>query len=154
LNETDRIADQLKRAFDGQAWHGQSVLELLKDMGAEEAVARPVPGRHTIWEIVLHNIVWNTMAFESVGGKAMRNLPLEEDWPRVEEYSEDAWRTTLEKLGEVKVSLVRAISEFGDERLDDTVPGRSYSYYVLFHGLIQHNIYHAGQIAILKRKRS
>jgi len=92
LNETDRIADQLTRAFEGQAWHGQSVLELLKDVGAEEAAARPVPGRHTIWEIVLHNIVWNMMAYDSARGVPMKDLTIEEDWPSVKEISEDAWR--------------------------------------------------------------
>ena len=154
MNESERIADQLRRAFDGQAWHGQSVLELLKDVTAEEAVARPVSGRHNIWEIVLHNIVWNVMTSNAVKGEPMKNLTVEEDWPVVKECGEDAWRRTLKNLEDVKAHLVSSISEFKDEHLNDTVPGRSYSYYVLFHGLIQHNLYHAGQIAILKRKRS
>ena len=154
MNETDRIADQLKRAFEGQAWHGQSVLELLKDVGAEEAAARPVPDRHTILEIVLHNIVWNTMAYDSTKGVPMKDLPIEEDWPSVKDISEDAWGRAMDRLIDVKTSLLKAISEFSDERLGKTVPGRTYSYYILFHGIIQHNIYHAGQIAILKRKRS
>lgn len=152
MNETDRIADQLTRAFEGQAWHGQSVLELLKDVGAEEAAARPVPGRHTIWEIVLHNIVWNMMAYDSARGVPMKDLTIEEDWPSVKETSEDAWRGALERLVDVKTRFVKAISEFSDERLGETVSGRTYSYYILFHGIIQHNIYHAGQIAILKKK--
>jgi len=52
----------------------------------------------------------------------------------------------------VKTRFVKAISEFSDERLGETVSGRTYSYYILFHGIIQHNIYHAGQMAILKKK--
>jgi len=53
MRESERIADQLKRAFEGKSWHGPSLLEILKDVTAGQAAARPIPGAHSIWEIVL-----------------------------------------------------------------------------------------------------
>ena len=152
LSETERIVEQVKRAFDGPAWHGPPILSLVKDVGAEEAYSKPIQGRHSIWEIVLHNLVWNNMVCESAEGKPMRDIPIEEDWLKIVKHDEGNWKVTITDFDVSKVKLIKAISSFPNGRLNEIVSGRTYSFYTLFHGLIQHNIYHAGQIAVMKKK--
>ena len=152
LQEIERIVDQLNRAFDGQAWHGPSVMKLLSGVGADEAAARPLEGRHSIWEVVLHIAAWENVVKMVLGGVKKIGLSDEEDWPSVESTSKGAWKDTLEKLDSVHKGLVEAVSGFDEARLDETVPGASYSFYNMLHGVIQHDLYHAGQIAVLRRK--
>jgi len=152
LQEIGRIVDQLRRAFDGQAWHGPSVMKLLSGVAADEAAARPLEGRHTIWELVLHIAAWENVARRVLMGEKKTSLSDEEDWPSVESTGEAAWKETLEELDRVHKGLVEDISGFDETRLDETVPGASYSFYNMLHGVIQHDLYHAGQIAVLRRK--
>jgi uncharacterized damage-inducible protein DinB len=150
MSEIQRILDQLERACEGNAWHGPSVRELLKDISAQQAATKSVPASHSIWEIVLHITAWQDVARRRLG-EVVIDLPPQLDWPPVADTSEAAWRQAIENLTHSKQKLHRAISQLDDERLSDPVPGKDYSIYVLLHGVIQHNLYHAGQIAILKK---
>ena len=152
MKEIGRIVHQLGRAFDGRAWHGPSVMKLLSGVEADQASARPLEGRHTIWELVLHIIAWKDVVRRVLIGEKMTSLSDEEDWPSVKSTSEAAWRQAVGELERVQKDLVEAVSGFSEARLDETVPGASYSFYNMLHGVIQHDLYHAGQIAILRRK--
>ncbi len=77
-----------------------------------------------------------------------------EDWPVVSDASPAAWNEAQQRLFEVKKQLAAAIEQFEDARLTETVPGRQYDFYYLFHGIVQHSLYHAGQIALLKKQTS
>jgi len=154
--ETFRIADQLRRAFDGEAWHGPSLLEILRDMTAAVAAARPLPRSHSIWEIVQHIAVWDDVARRRMGGEVVQPTP-EEDWPAVSETSPRAWDRTLDHLRRTHDTLVGAVSTFSDSRLLERVPGKEpdyYTFYYMLHGIVQHELYHAGQIALLKKGAS
>jgi uncharacterized damage-inducible protein DinB len=152
LTEIERIVDQLRRAFDGRAWHGPPLVPLLSDVDAEHAMARPLEERHTIWELVLHINAWRDKVRRVLGGEVMGSLPDEEDWPPVYDTSEEAWAKAVEELKRVHDELIEAVSGFSESQLDETVPGASYSFYNMLHGLVQHDLYHAGQIAILRKK--
>ena len=82
--EVERIRDQFRRAFDGEAWHGPSVLQLLNGITAEQAAAHPIPGAHSIWELVLHVAAWRGAVAARLGGKSP-DLPDVGDWPAVPE---------------------------------------------------------------------
>jgi uncharacterized damage-inducible protein DinB len=152
MSECLRIADQLRRAFDGKAWHGPALRELLSDVNIAGANAHPVAGAHSIWELVLHITVWTRAALGATQGKPMPKIVgTPEDWPAVAEPTSAAWNSARDRLFEVKDQLAEAIERFGDARLTEIVPGRAYDFYYLFHGIIQHSLYHAGQIAILKK---
>ena len=148
--ETARIADQLRRACEGDAWHGPSLRELTQGLGATEAAARPLPGAHTIWEIVHHIAAWEDAVRRRLGEESV-SLDGEADWPPVREVSEAAWRATLARLESGNRRLREAIAGFPAERLDEVRPDSGQTYYLLMHGLIQHDIYHAGQIGLLKK---
>ena len=151
MTETTRIQDQLQRALDGDAWHGPSLKAILAGVTAEKAAAKPRAHEHSIWELVLHIITWQRVPIRRLAGEAVE--PAEsENFPRVTDVSEAAWQQTLAGLDLVHYELRTAIGKLTDARLDDLVAGQKYSIYVMLHGVVQHNIYHAGQIALLKKR--
>jgi uncharacterized damage-inducible protein DinB len=153
--ESLRIADQLRRAFSGDPWHGSPLLDLLAGITAEKARARPLPSVHSIGELVVHIDVYLQVAFEATRGvPAPKLYGTEKDWPAPHEDSEAAWIAAQDRLFRNAEKLAKAIEKFDDARLQATVPGRSYDFYYLFHGIVQHSLYHAGQIAMLKKALS
>ena len=153
VSEPARIADQLGRAFDGSAWHGPALMELLKDVDAATAVAKPLRNVHSIWELVLHIAAWDGAAFRRLGGKKTQ-LKAAQNFPRVPKPTEAAWRDAIAQTKRMHDALVQAVAALPARRLRDRVPGKSYDFYHLLHGVVQHELYHAGQIAILKKAES
>jgi uncharacterized damage-inducible protein DinB len=151
MSEIKRIKDQLKRAFDGEAWHGPSVSEVLAGVTAEQAAAHPVTGAHSIWEIALHICAWERIGRKRIEEWVPMEVTPEEDWPPVPETSEHAWKNALNRLRLNHLALEEMIVRLDETRLQDQVPGTPYNVYFLLHGVIQHDLYHAGQIALLKK---
>jgi uncharacterized damage-inducible protein DinB len=149
-SETVRIADQLRRAFDGSAWHGPSLLELLKDVDAETAAARPLGDVHSIWELVLHIAVWDDAGLRRLSGEKWQPVGLA-NFPQVTTMTEGAWRKAVAAAKRTHETLVKTVARLPDSRLWERVPGKRYDFYHLLHGIAQHELYHAGQIAILKK---
>ncbi len=153
MSECARLADQIRRAFEGDAWHGDSILEILSNVKAGVAAARPIKNVHTIWELVLHIAAWDDAVRRRTGG-AVVNLSEKENFPPVEDTSNAAWRRTVEHLKKTHDQLVKAVAGFPDSRLQEQVQGKSsafYTFFYMFAGIVQHELYHAGQIAILKK---
>ncbi|HKA21413.1 MAG TPA: DinB family protein [Blastocatellia bacterium] len=151
MSEKKRLNDQLKRAFEGQAWHGPSVSEVLAGVNAQQAAAHPIAGGHSIWELALHIQTWERVGRRRIQEFVPIDVSDEEDWPKVTDTSEAAWARTLEELRSNHQALRAAIRELDEDKLDEIVPGTTYSVYFLLHGVIQHDLYHAGQIALLKK---
>ena len=150
--ECTRIADQLRRAFEGKAWHGPSLQELLTGVTAEQAAIRPIAAGHSVWELVLHIEVWTQTALAATKGVPMPSLlAADQDFPLVQDASSKAWEAAVSRMFVTRDALSLAIGQFGDDRLAETVPGRRYDFYFLFHGVVQHSLYHGGQIALLKK---
>jgi uncharacterized damage-inducible protein DinB len=152
-NEASLIADQLRRAFEGEAWHGPALLELLRDVDAANAVAKPIDDAHSIWELVLHIAAWDGAALRRIAGETVQltgrdNFPVLPQPP-----SEEAWRKTIIQTRQTHDSLVETVAGLSDSRLRAQVPGKDYDFYFLLHGVVQHELYHAGQIAILKKAK-
>lgn len=150
MRETDRIAGQLKCAYEKDAWHGPSVLETLQGVTAEEAKAQPIAGAHSIWEIVLHISGWMKVAVPRMQG-IKTSQPEEGDWPALKNATVTGWNQTLEEMQKNYQELMAAISKLSDEDLTKPVFEIPNYNYVLLHGIIQHNLYHAGQMAVLRK---
>jgi uncharacterized damage-inducible protein DinB len=154
MNEVERITDQYRRAFEGEAWHGPSVLAIVDGITAQQAAAHPVPGAHSIWELVLHIAAWEDACRRRLQGDRAQ-LSDEEDWQKVEDFSETAWKAAKQHLIDNHQELLNAISTLDHSRLDLPIiddPSIPFSsVYVTLHGGVQHDLYHAGQIAILKK---
>lgn len=153
MSETTRLADQIRRAFEGDAWHGDPVLEILANVDAAMAAARPIKNAHTIWELVLHINAWDDVVLRRTGGTAVA-LTDKENFPPVTDTSPASWRKAVEHLKRTHEDLVKAVAAFPDARLQEQVPGKTqsyYNFYYMFSGIVQHELYHAGQIALLKK---
>ena len=149
-SELDRIQVQLQHAFAGEAWHGPSVLELLADVDAVKAADHPIPGAHSIWELVLHIAAWDKAVTSRLGG-GRGAVSDEENFPVIGDAGEASWQKAIETLKANHRELVDALSRVEETSLDSPIGEGMSSVYVHLHGAIQHEIYHAGQIAILKK---
>lgn len=154
-SEPQRIADQLRRAFKGEAWYGPSLLDLLSEVSPEQASLRPMPSAHNVWELVAHIDFWLQAALNATQGTPMPKLEggkaAHGDWPPLGQSDAVAWFDSQDSLFQNAEKLAQAIEAFDARRLEETVPGRPYDFYRLFHGVVQHSVYHAGQIAILSK---
>jgi uncharacterized damage-inducible protein DinB len=150
FSEASLIADQLRRAFEGDAWHGPALLELLRDVDAATAAARPLPEAHSIWELVLHIAVWDAAACRRIAGEVCQPEGVD-NFPLVPKPTESAWREAIKQATQTHDVLVKTVAALPESRLRDQVPGKDYDFYFLLHGVVQHELYHAGQIAVLKK---
>lgn len=150
MTEAERIIDQLKRAFEGGAWHGPAVFEVLEGITAQQAAAYPLTGVHSIWELALHIAAWTRAGSRRLRGDRAQ-LPDDENFPKVTESDERAWERAQESIRQAYDELRAAIALVSDSRLDQPIIEGMSSTYVTLHGVIQHSLYHAGQIAILKK---
>ncbi|HMV85976.1 MAG TPA: DinB family protein [Blastocatellia bacterium] len=151
MTETHRINSQLKRGYQGPAWHGPSLRELLDGVTAEQAAAKPIPNAHSIWELVNHIIAWEQIAKGRLEGNALTDIADDSNFPPVNDAGETAWHATLQSLAASNQALRDSVRQLDDARLEETVAGGNYPVYALLHGVIQHDLYHAGQIALLKK---
>jgi len=150
MNQIELISDQLQRAYAGEAWHGPPLKELLDGITAGQALDRPVPGAHSIWELTMHIGVWMSVVRRRLRGDTVQPTP-QQDWPPIDGGSSDAWRQTLDALEQEHNQLRTAICALPESSLEKQAPGKDHSVAVMLHGVIQHNLYHAGQIALLKK---
>jgi len=148
--EIERIVDQMDRAFSGDAWHGPSLMSLLEGVSAEDAAKRPIAQAHSIWELVNHIGAWNKIVERRLRDEIVTVTP-EMDWPFVPLASDITWKRALDALKESRAQLRRTVEQMQDEQLDENPSSLPDSRYVILHGLVQHDLYHAGQIAVLKK---
>jgi uncharacterized damage-inducible protein DinB len=151
MREAERIADQLKRAHEGGAWHGPAVDELLKGLTAEQAAARPFEGAHSLWELVAHVEAWQSAILRRLGGDPAHIYNTEADWSSLSDTSEEAWAAARRKLSETYVALREAVLGLDDADLDEPILPNMSTRYVSLHGAVQHTLYHAGQIALVRK---
>ena len=149
-HEVDRILDQLERAFRREAWHGPAVQEALEGIDNRAAAARPLQGAHTIWELTLHIAYWKEIVRSRLAGERPETDE-SLNFPDVKDTSAAAWQRVQADLEATHQALQAEIQRLNDEDLDTPAPGGTLSRYVMVHGVVQHDLYHAGQIAILKK---
>ncbi len=140
MREAERIADQLRRAMEGDAWHGPNLRELLANLSESQASARTVANGHSIWGLTLHLTSWARMARRRIEVREHIEMPEAENFPE----PQGDWETAREELFRETELLRRKIAELADEELSEF-------FYVLLHGSVQHHLYHAGQIALLRK---
>jgi hypothetical protein len=150
MAEAKRIADQLVRAFEGDTWTGRSIREIVAGFTPEQAASRPIPGANSAWEIVGHIGAWLATTRARVAGQPAEPTP-EENFPAATAVTLEAWQGVWRGVESEYRGLAREIEALPDERLEDRVPGRDYPVYHLLHGVIQHSLYHAGQLVVLAK---
>jgi uncharacterized damage-inducible protein DinB len=149
--ETVYLANHIKRTVVGPMWHGPALDEVLKDVTCERAAARPIPGGHTIWELVLHIAAWAEIARARLHGERLADPPPEVDWPAVTATDASSWAAALERMREAHRALARDTRQLDAAVLHETIPELRYSRSNLLHGVIEHSTYHGGQIVLLAK---
>ena len=127
--------------------------EILTGVTAAQAAARPIKNAHSIWELVLHISAWDGAVGRRMTGVAVE-LSQTENFPPVTDTSDAAWGRTLEDVRRVHDELTAAVTHFPEASLMKPVPGKKgahYNFAYMLDGLAQHELYHAGQIALLKK---
>ncbi len=147
MRAIERILDQLNRSWGGPSWTGVEIRPLLDSISEEQARAHPIPNAHSILELVTHMGAEMDAASHRLAGNA-RDLTTEENWRDVTMIS---FADAVEELENAEGRLSDTVARLSVDNLDDIVPGRDYTVYVMVHGVIQHNLYHSGQISMLKR---
>jgi len=157
MDEIARIADQLARAFEGDAWYGSNTLDVLRGLTPGQAAHRPIPQAHTIWELALHVTAWNREVLRRLRTGAARD-PEDGDWPEPPEATEESWRWTVERLEASFRELLEAVRAFPADRLDEVLGderdrplGSGVSFYVMLHGIVQHVVAHTAQMSLLRK---
>jgi uncharacterized damage-inducible protein DinB len=157
MTDGPRFAEQLRKGHDDDPWHGSPTAELLRGLSAVQAAAHPVPGAHGIWEIVLHMTGWQGEVLRRIRGGAP-GFPEEGDWPEVGEPTEPRWAAAQAALREATLDFQGALATLTDGDLDrpvgvarDRPLGAGVTVRDTLFGILQHNAYHSGQIALLRK---
>lgn len=156
MNEIRLIVEVLKQTFEGVAWHGPSFMYVLKGVDKVQASERLIDSRHTIWEMVNHCSYWMEAVTKALQSEKMPDIRSTEDWPKMGKTDED-WTKAQDRLRKAYEELGESIKDLNETRLTQKVhgsfKGRSYTttFRKMLHGISDHNTYHAGQVAILKK---
>ena len=148
--ELQRITTLLQKAFVKNAWHGPSVIEVLNAITPEQTMER-IGHAHTIIELVSHMTAWKVFAIKKLEGDNHYKVSDELNFP-----SPSDWDQVVTELKESQEKLLQAIHHFPEAQLHDEVPHSThhYTFYTLLHGIIQHDLYHLGQIVLITKATS
>ncbi len=149
-NEVRRISKMMHDVFDGAAWHGPSIMEVLNKISPEQAFKvnehiRPV------CELVRHMISWKIFATERLKGHHDFEITKKENWDIHNRDNPLLWNEILDDLKDGQKQLIDILENTIDEKLMEEVEGKAYNYYTLLHGVIQHDLYHLGEIVLLSK---
>jgi len=146
MNEIETLKDRVQRILHGDAWHGSSVKELLVGITAEQAACYPIADAHSIWEIVHHISCWHRVVKRRLRGEDYQPGD-SENWKPVTEMSNEAWEAAKKDMYQSAEELILELDSVVD--LNAQVLDRPFSYSIMLNGLVEHDAYHAGQIAML-----
>lgn len=150
------LRDHLVTVWVGDPWYGNSGRKILDGVTAAEAAQHPIPGVQSIWEFVLHLTAWTEECARRVEGESAHD-PVLGDWPAVPSATDDAaWKVTIDDLGKARQHVLDAIEQAHEENLYGQVAGvpagttpRTRAETAA--GLAEHDVYHFGQIALVKK---
>lgn len=146
-SEIERLVSLLRRTFEKNAWHGPAVKEVLEGVTEQQALKR-IGNTHSIIELVTHMTSWRIFVVRKLQGEDDYKVTDELNFPETTD-----WARALRELDESQEKLLEAIRSFPEGKLGDLVPHNTYryTYYTLMHGIIHHDLYHTGQLSLIKR---
>ena len=150
MDEIRKIADQIRLTYIDGFWGGGSIKELFYSFDVIEASSYPIPRAHSVWEIALHISAWHDI-FRNRIINSKTEYHYENDWPHPASPTTQNWSDTLKALNKSIENLVNSVLNFKEDELYILVPGKSFSFYEMLHGIQQHDQYHAGQVMFLKK---
>ena len=149
--QLENIVNNLSETYNGMPWHGNSLKELLRDVDTTTAFYRPFEKKHNIAELVAHILIWRQYALEILNENYNFNIDIGSmaDFPEVVE-SEKIWRELLIQLDENQMVLLEKLAQFSPLKLEEEIPKKPFTFRYLFEGIVYHDVYHGGQIGLIK----
>lgn len=148
----ERLAAELRRAWDGEPWHGPSAQAVLGRLTAQQAASRHFRGSHTPWQLVLHLTTWVEVPLRRLDDADV--APAEgDDFPEPSASTDAQWRTDVARLAGAIETLAVRVERMGDIALEQPVGDRGYSYARMIDGIVHHLAYHTGQVALLAKPK-
>jgi uncharacterized damage-inducible protein DinB len=148
--EISRMAELLKETFNGTAWHGPSVMKVVKNVEVDTAFKKVEP-IHTIAELVAHMTSWRNFAIKRLLGQQEFDVMEKDNFPEFRQTDHSTWTEIITRLEDSQEVLLETLFKCEDQRLLEMVENKAYNYYTLIHGIIQHDIYHTGQIILISK---
>ena len=153
-NELKMYAAQLNENFSGEPWFGRNIQVILKEINEDIASQKP-NGQHSILELLYHMINWRLFTINRLEKSSATVKSFEEnDWQVLDHQDKSLWQKGIEQLNDTQQRLLNLINTMKDEDLQSPVHERDYENRTLINGIIQHDIYHLGQIAYIKKMLS
>jgi hypothetical protein len=150
---TDVLLALLDEAYDRRSWHGTNLRGAIRGLTPELAAWRPGRGRHNIWETVVHAAYWKYAVRRRLTGAPRASFPLTGSnwWARTDRGTVAEWRADVALLADQHRQLRQAVASCPVSRLARRPPGSAFTGAALVRGAAAHDLYHAGQIQLLKR---
>jgi hypothetical protein len=147
------LLEVLDQAYDTKAWHGPNLRGSIRRLSAQQAAWRPSPRRHNIWELVVHAAYWKYTVRRRLLGEKRGSFPFKgSNWfVRPVERSEEAWQADRALLDEMHRTMLEAIAALPERKLNTRIAGSTFLNKAWIYGIASHDLYHAGQIQLLKR---
>jgi DinB superfamily len=148
----------LARAYDRRSWHGTNLRGSVRGLDPATAARRPAPGRHNIWELVVHAAYWKYAVWRRLAGEKRGTFPLQgSNWfprPLTPGDGDAAWKRDVALLGQMHAQLIASVGALADMDLDRVPRGATVTRFELIAGVAAHDLYHAGQIQLIKKVQS
>jgi uncharacterized damage-inducible protein DinB len=152
MSDTDLLLDIVDRAYNRRSWHGTNLRGSIRGLTSRQASSRPARGRHNIWEIVVHAAYWKYVVRRRLTGEPRGSFPLNgSNWFARGVASEAAWKEDIALLDKTHRALRSAIETFPEKDWKRPSTGSSVTNLELVAGIAAHDLYHAGQIQLIKR---
>ena len=147
------LLEILDEAFGRRGWHGTTLRGALKGLTPRQALWRPGPRRHCIWELVLHTAYWKYAVRRRLGGGAYGAFPRSpSNWPKLPARpAAKAWRADVALLEAEHRALVKTVAALSARELDAPSARGTWRQREQIHGVAAHDLYHTGQIQLLKQ---
>lgn len=149
-----QLLSALDQAYDRKSWHGTNLRGSIRRVTHEQAAWRPSRSRHNIWEIVVHAAYWKYAVWRRLTGERRGSFPYKgSDWFRRPDTQTAGWKADVEVLDRMHQQLCEAVRHLTSRDLEIVPAGRTTSNAFLITGAAAHDVYHAGQIQLLKKLR-
>jgi uncharacterized damage-inducible protein DinB len=149
--KTKLLIATLKSIYEGPAWHGPSIIEVLQKLDSS-VMLNATPNSHNLVEIIEHMTAWRTFALKKLEKDAEYTVSDEANFKQISTQDEATWNNALKALDESQKKLLAELEKIDDDLLKENVPGSKYTFYFLLHGIVHHDAYHLGQIILLAKQ--
>lgn len=148
----EKMIRELSEVFEGEPWYGQSVMRKLENVPYKIGYKTCIPDSHNVAQIIGHLISWKKFAIEKISGNEDHHIEInsEADWPALEVRTRKEWEGLKSKLVMLQSQIYEILEGRDDDLLDQKVKGKDCTVEYLLRGVIQHDIYHLGQIGLIE----